>query len=220
MNMPNRPKPDKSTSQYLNDIAHDFNNILTTIINNIGMAMLHVEDTKKVLLRLEEIEKSSLKARDLIQQLLILAEITDDKHAKTFKTLQAATEKIQIDKTGRILLVDDDETILDTIGEFLATWGYEVTIAQSGELAIEEYKKNHYDVVIIDLTMPNGISGIETLQTIRLKIDPKVKAIISSGYAKDPVMVLYENYGFMDALIKPYRIDELVNKINKLLISS
>jgi CheY-like chemotaxis protein len=212
-----KPQPDKSTSQYLNDIGNDFNNILTTILNNISLAMLHIDDKTRVQNKLEEIEKASLRARDLIQQLFVLSDLTNQRRGKISDKIKSFHPEPTKEKVGKILLVDDDETILDTIGEFLSTWGYKVTVAKSGELAIQEYKANKYDVIIIDLTMPTGLNGIETLQIIRQVIDPDVKAIISSGYSNDPVTLNYEKYGFKDSLIKPYRIDELVNKINQML---
>jgi len=65
-----------------------------------------------------------------------------------------------------------------------------------------------FDVVIIDLTIPGGIGGQETLQHL-LAMDPQVKAIVSSGYADDPVLANYADYGFKGMVVKPYTRDKL-----------
>ena len=68
----------------------------------------------------------------------------------------------------------------------------------------------------MDLTVPGGLGGIETM-VILGQIDPEIKAVISSGYASDPVMSEYENYGFSGVVTKPYVIEELVAVLNKVL---
>ena len=86
---------------------------------------------------------------------------------------------------------------------------------------LEKFKQakeadNPYDVVIMDLTIPGGMGGKETLVELR-KIDPQVMAIVSSGYANDPIMANYKEYGFAGVVPKPYRIEELSVAVQKLL---
>ncbi len=88
-----------------------------------------------------------------------------------------------------------------------------VETAADGEEAIRLYRKaleekDPFDAVIMDLTIPGKMDGKETIKEL-LKIDPKVKAIVSSGYANDPVMAHYEQYGFKGRLVKPYTLDKL-----------
>ena len=71
----------------------------------------------------------------------------------------------------------------------------------------------------MDLTIPGGLGGIETMAILN-QFDPEVpevKAVISSGYASDPVMSEYEKYGFRGVVTKPYVIEELVAVLNKVL---
>ena len=109
---------------------------------------------------------------------------------------------------GRVLVMDDEDSIRDMVGDILSLHGYMVDFARNGEEAISLYQENVYDVVILDLTIPGGMGGKETIREL-LKIDPKVKAIVSSGYSSDPIMSDYKQYGFRNVMAKPYKIEEL-----------
>lgn len=69
-----------------------------------------------------------------------------------------------------------------------------------------------FDVVIMDLTVPGGMGGKEAVKQI-LAIDPKAKVIVSSGYSNDPVMSDYQKYGFCNVVTKPFKMEELSEKI-------
>jgi PAS domain S-box-containing protein len=114
---------------------------------------------------------------------------------------------------GWVLLMDDEEFIREIANELLSHLGYEVDLAVDGKEAIDLYRKSMesgkpYDVVIMDLTIPGGMGGMETIVELK-KIDPDVKAIVSSGYANDPILADYKKYGFMGMVPKPYKIEEL-----------
>jgi two-component system, cell cycle sensor histidine kinase and response regulator CckA len=83
---------------------------------------------------------------------------------------------------------------------------------------LKKAKKTHepFDAVIMDLTVPGGLGGIETMAILR-QIEPQIKAIVSSGYASDPVMSDYEKYGFSGFVAKPYKFDELNEVLNKVI---
>ena len=122
---------------------------------------------------------------------------------------------------AKILLMDDEDTIRNIGGEMLSCFGYRVTLARDGQEAIDLYKKakeigDPFEVVIMDLTVPGGLGGIETMAILR-QIDPEIRAIISSGYASDPVMSDYQRYGFSGVVIKPYKFDELNEVLNKVI---
>ncbi|MBM3298505.1 MAG: response regulator [Deltaproteobacteria bacterium] len=111
---------------------------------------------------------------------------------------------------GRILFMDDDETIREMAGDLLAAMGYEAVIVRDGKEAINAYVEAKrrgvpFDVVIMDLTVRGGMGGKEALEEL-LRIDPTVKAVASSGYSYSPVMADFARYGFADVLTKPYDV--------------
>jgi PAS domain S-box-containing protein len=121
---------------------------------------------------------------------------------------------------GKILVMDDQEPILKMIGRMLKRMGYEVDFASDGDQAIQVYQKAYqkqkpFDLVILDLTIPGGMGGADTMVEL-LKIDPQVKAVVSSGYSNDPIMANYQNYGFCGVVPKPYTKNELSEVLNKI----
>jgi CheY-like chemotaxis protein len=115
--------------------------------------------------------------------------------------------------TGRILLMDDEEFLSDVIGEMVKAMGFSVTFARRGEEAIEQYKQAMsngpvFSAAILDLTIPGGMGGRETLEKL-LQLNRGIKAIAASGYSNDPVIANPIGYGFKAALRKPFSIMEL-----------
>jgi CheY-like chemotaxis protein len=122
---------------------------------------------------------------------------------------------------GTILLMDDEQIILDVTREVLAFLGYTVVFAKEGATAVELYKKEKaaghpFDLVILDLSIPEGMNGREAIEKLR-EFDPHVKAIVSSGYSNDPVMQDYATYGFSGQLTKPYRINEIKKILEEMI---
>ena len=120
----------------------------------------------------------------------------------------------------RVLVMDDEEGLRNLSQKMLERLGYKVVTVKDGVEAIETYKKNMvsgepFDAVILDLTIKGGMGGEQTIQKL-LKIDPDVKAIVSSGYFYNPVMSDFEKYGFMDALAKPYEKKALKEVLERL----
>jgi PAS domain S-box-containing protein len=114
---------------------------------------------------------------------------------------------------GRILLMDDEETIHQVVGQMLAFIGYECLHAYDGDEAIAVYREQQernapVDAVIMDLTIPGGLGGAAAVKKLRA-FDPAAKAIVSSGYSDDPVVQNYRAEGFVQAISKPYQLLEL-----------
>jgi PAS domain S-box-containing protein len=113
----------------------------------------------------------------------------------------------------KVLLLDDDELVLQVAGRMLEKFGCNVDFAVDGNQAIKKYREAMegnvpFDLAIMDLTIPGKMGGREALAEI-YKIDPEVKAIVSSGYSSDPVMSAYQEYGFKGVIAKPYTLNEL-----------
>jgi two-component system, cell cycle sensor histidine kinase and response regulator CckA len=71
-----------------------------------------------------------------------------------------------------------------------------------------------YDLVLVDLLIPEGIGGRKMTEEI-LKLNPKVKVIVMSGYSADPVIARYWEYGFKAALAKPFSLEQLRQKLDE-----
>lgn len=123
-------------------------------------------------------------------------------------------------KKAKVLLMDDDDEILQALSENLAEEGYSVGVSLNGEEAFKTYKTHFetgdpFDVVVLDLIVPGGAGGAETLKKI-LEIDSKARAIVSSGYSNDPVMAEHRKFGFSGVIAKPYEIRSLCEIIDSL----
>ncbi len=121
----------------------------------------------------------------------------------------------------KILVMDDEEEIRNVLGEMLESIGYKVDFARDGMEAIESIRsakesRNPFDAVILDLTVPGAMGGKEAIQKLR-EIAPELKAIVSSGYVNDPVMVDYKRYGFSDVIAKPFEISRLSKVLHEAL---
>ena len=112
----------------------------------------------------------------------------------------------------RILLVDDEKEFMQTFAKRLISRNFDVTTAYSGEEAIEKLREYNYDVAIIDVLMP-GISGIDTLKKIK-EIKPLTEAIMLTGHATVETAIQGMKLGAYDYLMKPCKIDVLIDKIN------
>ena len=130
-------------------------------------------------------------------------------------------ERLTIKRTGRVLILDDDEMVLQVASAMLERDGYSTKSARNGEQATEMYKESMntgepFDVLIMDLTIPGGVGGKEAIKDI-LEFDPDALAIVSSGYADDPVMANYADYGFKGVAVKPYTATNLRKVLREVL---
>jgi PAS domain S-box-containing protein len=140
------------------------------------------------------------------------------KHAAYSKP---AAGKPVFNGAGRILLMDDEEMIRDVASKMLNKLGYDVECARDGDETITRYQQARnsdrpFSAVIMDLTIPGGMGGKETVQKL-IEIDPAVKAIVSSGYSSDPIMANFKQYGFVGVVSKPYTIKTLSETVNTIL---
>lgn len=122
---------------------------------------------------------------------------------------------------GRILLMDDDEAVRRVTERVLVRLGYAVVTARDGEDAVQAYRAAllsgaRYDLVILDLTVPGAMGGLEAIELLRA-LDPGVRAVAASGYANAPVMAECAKFGFAAALAKPYESGRLSEVVSQLL---
>jgi len=123
--------------------------------------------------------------------------------------------------SGRILVVDDEAMVRNVLRQLLEGLGYIVECVQDGTDAVAAYQRAQaagqpFAVVILDYTIPGGMGGLETLTRLRA-IDPQVTALISSGYANNPVLADWAYYGFDGVVAKPYTMAQLQEALHNVL---
>lgn len=121
-------------------------------------------------------------------------------------------------KAGRILLLEDDLMVRDLMRRALEKAAFDVVETGDGKDTLRLYQDamqqgRPYDLAILDLTIPDGMCGRETMMHLR-RIDPQILTIVSSGYRDDPVMKDCVAYGFAAALPKPYQVEGLLQMVN------
>jgi signal transduction histidine kinase/ActR/RegA family two-component response regulator len=132
----------------------------------------------------------------------------------------AATEPLRELKGLRVLIMDDEEPIRKVAGRMLQRLGCTVFEAADGVEALSLYKQwqragNPPDVLIMDLTVPGGMGGLEALRRLRA-LNPQVRAVVSSGYSNDPVLASPRDHGFRGVLSKPYTLEEIQRVLGEL----
>lgn len=149
----------------------------------------------------------------------------------TFHIVLPASERQQVSEprpraeisqgSSRVLVMDDEKIIRVLAKAILEQLGYGAECVENGSQAADVYRKRKeegrpFSAVILDLTIPGGVGGRETIKML-LSIDPQVKAIVSSGYSTDPVMANFREYGFSAVLGKPYRPQDMNKVLRELL---
>jgi DNA-binding NtrC family response regulator len=112
----------------------------------------------------------------------------------------------------RALIVDDEQDFLETVVNRLQKRKIETTGVRSGEEAIETMKKQAFDVVILDIKMPGGMDGIETLREIK-RIRPLAEVILLTGHGSVETSLEGMKLGAFDYLIKPVKLEDLLVKM-------
>jgi PAS domain S-box-containing protein len=124
-------------------------------------------------------------------------------------------------RPAKILVMDDEDSVSRLVVRMLTPCGYSVATAPDAQEALKLYKQalgsgTPYDAVILDLTIPGGPGGKEVIKGL-LALDPRVQAIVSSGYAEDPIMADPAAYGFKGTVAKPYTANALREAVARVL---
>lgn len=118
--------------------------------------------------------------------------------------------------SGKVLVVDDQKSILLYIQAILSSEGYNVTCASSGEEALELYKKENYDLVISDAIMPPGMNGYDLIQNIKAYKETAIVVLLTGKREKEDVLKGIEA-GADDYVVKPVDPQLLLMKVQKLV---
>ncbi len=143
--------------------------------------------------------------------------------AMPYGRVEESSQKLEIrrGKGERVLVVDDEEVIRRMLSNILTELGYRCDAVEDGKKAVEKYREamikgEPYHLVIMDLTIPGGMGGVEATKRI-LEIDPHARVIISSGYTGDPVLTDYRRYGFRGYIKKPYTTRDVAIAVTRAL---
>ncbi len=131
------------------------------------------------------------------------------------------------DVTGRaqgredILVMDDDPLAGESTRRMLEHLGYRVTLVRDGREAVEEYRRTMetgkpFSLAIVDLTVPGGMGGEETVKKLH-HLHPGAQVLVTSGYTDNPVLARYRQYGFAGFLVKPFQVRELEQILGQIL---
>ncbi len=121
-------------------------------------------------------------------------------------------ETATAERAGRILIVDDELVVRDSLAKWFTTEGYSVLAVDSAREALSSFRAGAWDVALIDIKMP-GMDGIE-LQHQLHEIDPDLIVIIMTGYSSVETAVQALKQGAYDYITKPFDPDELVHTIH------
>lgn len=113
----------------------------------------------------------------------------------------------------RVLFVEDEADTRLLVGEGLSMSGFRVRTVDDGAEAIRALQEDSYDLVVTDVNMPHGVSGIEVAEEVH-RVQPSAKVLIVSGYARAQLPELPEGTRY---LAKPYRIGELASMLRTML---
>jgi PAS domain S-box-containing protein len=123
--------------------------------------------------------------------------------------------------SGKVLIMEDDPPLAKVLKRILERLGYGSDIVSDGQAALDAYRREMtagkpYDAVIMDLTIAGGMGGEETIGKLKA-LDPEAKAIVSSGYANNPIISDYAASGFSAALCKPYNMEQVSEALRRAL---
>jgi excisionase family DNA binding protein len=117
--------------------------------------------------------------------------------------------------SNSILIVDDSPVIREILRDIVVKEGHTAVTVDSGELALEEVQKKHFDLIFLDLKL-GGISGIEVLEQIKDQ-DKEAAVVVVTGFAEDPIALKAMSLGPLLLIRKPFREKDILEVLNMLV---
>lgn len=123
-----------------------------------------------------------------------------------------------MDRTLKILVLDDHVDVAESVGDVLELRGHKVTLAHSGLSAVDAFRAGDFDFGFFDVKMP-GMNGVESFIEIR-KMKPDAKVMMMSGYADDSLIARAMAAGALGLIKKPFDVDDLLAKLDEMVGSA
>ncbi|MCO4783116.1 MAG: response regulator [Candidatus Cloacimonetes bacterium] len=117
---------------------------------------------------------------------------------------------------AKILVMDDEIFIRDMMGDVLRFCGYDVTLVEEGQAAIDLLLESNYDLCILDVSVPHGLGAVDTLFEMNKK-GLCVKSVLSTGYSDIDLVKNFKHHGFCGCLTKPFDLDTIKQEIDGFL---
>ena len=209
------------------EMAHNFNNILEIILGNTELSLAECED-EKTIETLEIIFEQTMRGKDLTKKLVSFAKAKQSKQ-KIYKISGKADRRNEekaelsgevLNPEKNILLTEDETAIADLQYRVLtkAPRNHNVDIASTGQLAMDLFDKNDYNLVSLDYILPGNINGMDVYNHIR-KTDKDIPILFVSGSLEfiDTINKLKHKDANMDHIVKPCHNKDYVDSMNRLL---
>ncbi|MFC1595400.1 sigma-54-dependent transcriptional regulator [Gemmatimonadota bacterium] len=118
--------------------------------------------------------------------------------------------------SAQILVVDDEASMREFLTIALGRMGHEITAVDSSEKALEEFNNGTFDLVLSDIRMPGGLSGVELLEKLK-ETDPAIQVILMTAYASVDTAVSAIQFSATDYIVKPFPVEEIKMKVDRAL---
>jgi CheY-like chemotaxis protein len=118
-------------------------------------------------------------------------------------------------KKRKILLVEDETVVRESVRDWLTDDGYQVDVAASGEEALDKIKEEEFGVIVLDLRLP-GIDGLQVFEEAK-ELNPQTKGVIITAYPSKETQEKAKRLGLLDYLPKPFKVDDLEKIVNAAL---
>jgi len=118
-------------------------------------------------------------------------------------------------KKRKILIVEDEAVVRESVRDWLVEDGYDVDVAENGEEALKKIKKEEFGVIVLDLKLP-GIDGLQVFEQAK-ELQPETKGVIITAYPSKETQERAKRLGLMDYLAKPFKVEDLEKLITQAL---
>jgi two-component system, NtrC family, response regulator HydG len=115
-------------------------------------------------------------------------------------------------KTVRIMIVDDDQDLAESLADLLQVHGFDVDIAKDGQDALEHARTQDFDITLMDVRMP-VMNGVDSFLAIR-KIKPQARIVMMTGF-KEPILAKATAAGAEGPLQKPFSPEDMLHVVEK-----